>query len=143
MPRTTIQSLKQCGTTAVLILLCTTLSCKKETSTDAAKFAGTWTGLSTCTSDSATVSVIITAGSGNNITFTNNIATATYPALKDVTVKAVASGDQLTFPTQSFNDNSGHSITISGSGSLSGGTLTLYQEYTGYLSTACSFSGRK
>jgi hypothetical protein len=55
----------------------------------------------------------------------------------------VASGNTLTVPTQSFQDNCGNTWTVTGTGLLTGTSLTLTQNITGTTNTSCTFVGTK
>jgi hypothetical protein len=66
----------------------------------------------------------------------------------NVPVKANVEGTSLKIPSQTFTNGSGHSITITGSGSLStkgskDDTITFSYSVTGYAAHSGSFSGTR
>jgi len=132
------------NTFAILSLIAVTLSSctKKESSSgnDGAKFVGTWTGTSSCSS--GTGHMILAAGSnGNTVTMEASVGDAS--CYKAVTVNLTASGNNLTMPAQTFTDLCGQSYTFSGAGTLSGNTITMTFNFTGAITATCNFTGTK
>ncbi len=112
---------------------------KSGSSTDyATQFAGTWTGTSSC---GGTASITLTRV--NNTTLTSSGSVGGTGCVKSVTLNHTASGNTLTIPTQTFTDGCGNSYTISGSGVLSGSTLTYTENVTGAVTASCVFTGTK
>lgn len=133
---------------AALAFICFTLftvtSCTKKSDSggnDAAKFVGTWNG----TACGSTGQLVLAAGS-NGTTLTNafNVGATGTSCFKSVALIINASGNNLTIPTQNFTDNCALSYTLSGSGSLSGNTLSLTINVSGAVpTTTCTFVGTK
>ena len=122
-----------------LVTFITFSGCTKSSSTDdAAKFAGTWNGTNSC---GGTTSLTLTRT--NNTTLTNTGTVGAGSCLKAITLNYTASGNTLTISSQTFTDNCGNSYTISGSGSLSGNTLTVTENASGAITASCVLTGTK
>ena len=130
------------GMTLLAILSLTTItlsSCTKSPNSgnDGAKFAGTWTGTSSC-GGSAT---FVLASSGNTVSTSGSVGIGS--CVKSITFSGTASGNNVNFPSQTYTDGCGNSYTVSANGSISGTTLTLTQTASGTVSASCTFTGTK
>ncbi len=109
---------------AILFLtMITNWSCTKTDSTPAnQKFIGTFNG-NDCNGNSATITII--AGSNNNTVYLpSNIGSGS--CNKGFNLVGNVSGNNITFSTQTFTDACGTvTATLSGSGSISGNTVSL------------------
>lgn len=127
---------------AAAVVFITLASCtKKTTSSDAAKFIGTWNGTTTCAGGSGSGTMTF-GGSGN--TLTNSGFVGSGACYKAITANGTASGNTYTFPAQTYTDNCGVTYTVSSSGSLSGSTLTAVSSASSAAgSVTCTFVGTK
>ena len=128
---------------ALSLLMLTVSSCtkKSEDKNDAAKFIGTWTGTSTCSS-SGTPTVTFSAGSdGTKFTFPGTAGNGSCE--KAITLQGTASGNSMTLPATTVTDNCGNSYTMTGAGTLNGNTLTFTMAFTGAVTATCVFTGTK
>jgi hypothetical protein len=115
-------------------------SCKKDA--DNEKFAGTYNMLIGC-GDPHIMTVTLEGEKGINL---NNFGDNG----QGWVLKATVSGNDITIPSQTFSDGSGD-LYVSGSGSLSGNSITLQLsiEYSDYTNSAndysldCSTTGTK
>ncbi len=107
------------------------------TTDESAKFAGYWTGLSCGSAARFTLTRV------NNETLTSTTIIGSGSCSKSIVFTLVASGNTLTVPTQSFQDNCGNTWTVTGTGLLTGTSLTLTQNITGTTNTSCTFVGTK
>lgn len=102
-------------------------SCKKPgSSNDSSNFIGRWTGTETLTENgvvigSQTDTIVFLAGSDGNHVVAQDTGTC-----KGGTVLTFAlNGNAISLPTTAVTDGCGNKSTDSGTGNLSGGTLTL------------------
>jgi hypothetical protein len=106
-------------------------SCKKSKGEKAnAKFVGTWHGSGSCgvmgyTAPVDSISFVLVAGATDNSLTTTQTVGSDSSCLKPVTINLTANGNNLVMPSQSFTDLCGNAQPISGSGTLSGTTLTM------------------
>ena len=101
----------------------TVSSCTKSKSDPANKqFIGTYNG-NDCAGNSATITVNA-GGSDNTISLPSSISGGT-SCSKGINVVGTISGNTVAFASQTFTDNCGNSATLSGSGGISGSTITL------------------
>ena len=71
--------------------------------------------------------VTVTAGSGNEIKFSN------FADLFNIPIKATVKGNSFNIPSQSFTNPSGKSIKVYGSGNIQNGVLHFDYTTEGYL----------
>jgi hypothetical protein len=133
----------------LLLLLASTgfIACSKKAGNANARFLGTYQG--TNCKDSLLPDLIVTAGkNGSQIIVNFTINSGSCATLIGVT--GTVSGNNVTFPSQTFNDLCGSVTTLSGSGTLSGNTFAInisgLFSLTGYPATPNSnycFTGTK
>ena len=128
-------------TVATLCALFAVNSCTKTTtsSNDGAKFVGAWTGTSSCSG--ATTYNLGTGSDGNTVTNSGTIGGT--GCVKAISLNIKANGNVLTMASQTFTDGCGNSYTFTGSGVLSGTTLTMTETVTGAITQTCTFTGHK
>jgi hypothetical protein len=73
----------------------------------------------------------------------NNFEISEFAGFMNVPINATGSGNTLTIPAQTFTNSSGHSITISGTGALSGDDITFNYSVAGFVAYDGSFTGKR
>ena len=115
-------------------------SCSKDhdssTTTSTASFAGQYL----VEDDNETYTLIVTSKGGNNFQISE------FGGFLNVPLNAVANGNTLNIPSQTFTNPSGKSITVSGSGKLStktkkDDTITFDYAVSGFTSYESNFEG--
>ncbi len=126
------------------------ISCKKTSPISAnAKFAGDWTGSTTCwsvgtatTVATNTVSYFGAGSEGNLLTIGWSFGEAN--CYRAVPVEGTVNNYSFSIAPQNFSDNCGAGYLISGNGSLSlSGVLTYTTTVTSATVVTCAFSGVK
>ncbi len=115
---------------------------KKEDENHAAKFSGTWNGTASCAGGSGgSGSLVFTAT--DNKTVTTNYSVGTGSCVQAKTLTGTANGNSVTFPTVTLTDGCGLSYSLSGTGTISGSTLTFTISVNGAANGSCTFTGTK
>lgn len=114
--------------------------CKKDKTLDREKFLATYAVVENCPSTGTdNYDIIITASSTGD----NGVIISGFYGVAGLTVTGTVSGNTLTIPQQTVNVQ-GTGVTISGSGTLTGNTLTAtYTLTVGPLSETCSMTCTK
>lgn len=122
----------------VALLALTTVgiqSCKKDSDPDRDKFFGSYTSTSPCVATASWTTAISTSSTGDENIVISNLGGS------GLTVTATVSGDGFVIASQTATDTDGDTWTISGSGTISGTSITAPIIYTFGTSTfTCSES---
>ncbi len=106
-----------------LLSLATISSCTKTTKDAANKqYIGTYTG-NDCAGNNNVTTVMTAGSSDDKINLSASIGSGS--CNKSVSVVGTVNGNTIAFSTQTFTDNCGDSETLSGTGAMTGNTLTL------------------
>ena len=104
------------------------------------RYLGTYNGTD-CSGNSVT-DIVVSSGANNSQIYIPGVV-GVDACLKDVNLVGNVSGNNVTFPTQTWTDLCGNSTTLSGAGTISGNTFSFTASGTSYLagsSTPIAFS---